>query len=121
VPRWLHRTTKQQLNSVSSASLPEPEVNYIFEPDYSAVSGQPVRYWLITGDVVSLADQPARDAIDAAIESARLDGLSDEVRTDDLIRAIAKTNLDLFNAERAARGASQITAIQYRANVRGNL
>ena len=64
---WLHRTTKQELRSVSSASLPEPQANYIENPDLSAVVGWPNRYWLVTGDVVSLVDQATRDSIDAAL------------------------------------------------------
>ena len=118
---WLHRTTKQYLTSTSPASLPEPKNRYIENPDISAVLGQPSRYWLITGNVVSLLNVTPRQVIDAAIEVARKDSLSNQVDTDDLLRAVSKTNLDLFNAERAARGASQITAVQYKANVRGNL
>ena len=64
---WVHRTTKQYLHSWSPASLPEPEVNYIENPDLSAVVGQPNRYWTITGDVIALMDQTQMDAVDLGI------------------------------------------------------
>jgi len=121
MPLFVHRTTFQVLPSTSPASLSEPIGNYVQDPDLSVVSGNPFKYWLLTGDIFSLVNQAARTAIDAAIEVARKDDLSNQVDTDDLLRAVSKTNLALFNQERAARGASQITPAQYKANVRGNL
>ena len=121
MPVWIHRTNKTVLRSVASADLPEAQANYIEEPDLSAVTGFPIKHWEIAGDVVSLADQATRDAIDAAELSAAKDALADEIDTNDLLRAVSITNLALFNQERAARGASQITPAQYKANVRGNL
>lgn len=121
MPLYIHRTTFKRLPSVASADLPEPEANYVRDPDESAIRGRPRRYWVLTGDVFTLMNRAARDTVDAAIEIARLDALSERIDTDDLIKAIAITNLQLFNAERAARGASTITAAQYKANVRGNL
>ena len=102
MPRWLHRTTKQVLNSVPSAELPEAQANYIEEPDLSAVVGQPSKYWTITGDVVSLLPQAERDAIDAAEDTAALDAIADEleqVRT--LTRAFAEVVLDEINTLRS--------------------
>lgn len=121
MPKWFHRTTRVQLRSVASADLPNPQSEYIEEPDYSAVEGQPVKYWEVAGDVISLADQATRDAIDLAENNVRKDSLADEVETNDLLRAIAETNLDLFNQLRAFHGLSAITPQQYKANVRGNL
>ena len=97
--RWVHRTTKQLLESVSPASLSEPQANYISEPDLSAVVGQPNRYWTITGDVISLMDQAARDAIDAADDATQLDAIADEltqIRT--ITRTFAEVVLDELNA-----------------------
>ena len=64
---YLHRTTKQYTTSVSPNDLQEPEVNYVVNPDLSAVEGFPSIYWIITGDVVTLMDQAARDTVDADI------------------------------------------------------
>lgn len=84
MPRWLHRTTKRVLNSVPLAELPEPRSSYIEEPDLTAVDGVPVKYWTISGDVVSEMTRAEKDAVDAAEEQARLDAA----------RAIAKADLD---------------------------
>lgn len=38
----------------------------IYQPDLTAVTGFDSKYWVITGDIVSLMDQATRDAVDAA-------------------------------------------------------
>lgn len=91
MPKWLHRTDIKILNSVPSADLPEPVANYIEEPDLSAVTGQPNKYWIITGDIVTLMDQAAMDVVDAAIEAAALQALRDE--------AISRIDLDITTRE----------------------
>lgn len=99
MPLWLHRTDKILLPSVASADLPEPQANYIEEPDLSAVSGFTSKYWLITGDIVSLLDAAARAAVDAAELSAQRDDLADEIDTaETYTRAFALVVLDEFNA-----------------------
>ena len=121
MPLFVHRTTFQELPSTSPASLSEPIGNYVQDPNMSAVTGRPKKYWSLTGDIFSMVDQVARDAIDLAEDEARKDSLADEIDTNELLKAIAQTNLDLFNQERLARGASEITPAQYKANVRSNL
>jgi len=99
MPAWLHRTDKELLTSVAAADLLEPIANYIEEPDLSVVTGQPVKYWLISGDIVSLADAATRAAIDAAELSAFRDTLADEIDTlDTYMRGFALVVLDEFNA-----------------------
>ena len=49
-----------------------PQVDWIWEPDLSAVVGFNSIYWDITGDVVSLVDQATRDARDAEIAAQAL-------------------------------------------------
>jgi len=71
MPNWVHRTTKQYQTSVSPASLVEPKANYIQDPDMSAVTGQPNKYWTITGDAVTLKSKAERNAVDATIEAQR--------------------------------------------------
>ena len=99
MPAWLHRTNKTLLRSVASADLPEAIANYIEEPDLSGVAGQPVKYWVVTGDVISLADASTRQAIDAALVSDARDALADEIDTvETFARAFALVMLDEFNA-----------------------
>ena len=70
MPTWIHRTDKRVLPSVAPADLPEPIGNYIEEPDLSALSGVPVKYWLITGDTVEEMNPAEKAAVDAAIAAA---------------------------------------------------
>lgn len=85
---YLHRTTKQYLQSWSPNDLPEPLANYIDDPDLSNVIGVPPRYWIITGDVISEMSQAEKDAVDAANLStardaaiqAEIDGLENVMR-----------------------------------------
>ena len=67
---YLHRTTKQYLQSWSPNDLPEPLANYIEEPDLSGVVGVSSQYWVITGDVITEMSQGEKDAVDAANLSA---------------------------------------------------
>ena len=71
---YLHRTTKQYLQSASPNDLPEPLANYIESPDLSAVEGVPNIYWVITGDDVTEMSQAQKDAVDAVILSNARDG-----------------------------------------------
>jgi hypothetical protein len=101
MPNWLNRNTKRYLKSASFDDLTDDPANYILEPDMSAVEGQPSKYWVITGDVVSLADQATRDAIDAQLLSDNRDRTADEF--DDLegiVRSFALVVLDEINVLR---------------------
>lgn len=95
---WLHRTTKQFLQSVSPNSLPEPTTNYIQEPDLSVVTGFPSKYWILTGNVISLMSQVQRDVVDAAERQASRDIAAQELDgLENLLRAFMLTVLDEFN------------------------
>ena len=119
---WIHRTTKQVLVSVSPASLPELRINYIEQPDLSAVAGQPVKYWVITGNVVSIADASTRTSIDAAEDSAGLDSIADELdQVQTIMRAFAEVVLDEFNNLRGQHSLPSRTLAQLKTAVRGKL
>ena len=60
----LNRTSKQYRASVNTPDFPVQD--WIINPDISAVVGFDRKYWIITGDSVTLMDQTARDALDAA-------------------------------------------------------
>ena len=64
----LNRTTKQ---FIPSANTPDfPVIDWIINPDLSAVGGFPSRYWIITGDIVTLMTPAERAAVDLAISDA---------------------------------------------------
>ncbi len=132
---WLIRATKEHIPRMSPRKM---EAHFggsfvggdgnaisnstaIYQPDLSAVSGFPRRYWVVTGDVVTLADQAARDAIDAALLSAARDVLVDEIDAPETYgRAFSLVVLDEFNARTikinailaAIAGASNLNALK---------
>ena len=92
----VNRTTKEYRTSVSTPDF--PTVDWIHNPDLSAVIAQPTKYWLIDGDVITLMDQAARDVVDAAELSSARDAISDQVdQVEDIVRALALTLLDELN------------------------
>lgn len=48
----LHRTTKEYRGSANTPDFPAQD--WVINPDMSAVAGQPVKYWAISGDTVTL-------------------------------------------------------------------
>lgn len=60
----LHKTTLEYKSRGVARNTSDP--NLIVNPDLSAVSGQPKKYWKISGDSVLLMSQSERDAVDAA-------------------------------------------------------
>lgn len=122
MPDYLHRTTFNKLHSVAPADLPEPIANYIEYPDYSVVDGWPIKYWTITGDVISLVDQAARDAIDAAELTARRDEIANDIdRVESYTRAFALVVLDEINILRAQHSLTARTIAQLKTAVRNKL
>jgi len=59
----LNRITKELRRSVHTPDF--PEVDWIYDPDLSAVEGFPSKHWIIAGNMVLLKDKAARDADDA--------------------------------------------------------
>lgn len=123
MPNYLHRTTKIYLTSVSPVSLPESSSNYIQDPDLSTVGFFPSRYWIITGDTVSLMDQTARDVVDAALATASKDGLAAQydLSHPNLTRALAEVMLDEFNVLRVRAGLNARTLSQLKTAIRSKL
>lgn len=94
----LNRTNKRLIRSVNTPDYPVAE--WIINPDMSAVEGQSKKYWVITGDVVTLADQSTRDAIDAALLSTQRDGTAAQVdQVEDVLRASLLSILDELNTK----------------------
>lgn len=65
----LNRTTKEYHPSANTPDF--PVADWIINPDLTAVAGEPRKYWIITGDVVSLASLAEQAIIDAAIDTTR--------------------------------------------------
>jgi len=88
----LNRTSKQYLKSVNTPDFPVSD--WIVDPDLSAVNSFPNKYWVISGDVVSLMDQAARSAVDAAELEAQITAEKteekDEFDTKRVLKAFAE-------------------------------
>lgn len=96
----LNRTTREFIRSVHEPDYPVEE--WIISPDLEAVTGFDSRYWVITGDVVSLMDQAQRAAVDAAtLEAQRDDLISQFGSVENILRAFMLIVLDEFNAHSA--------------------
>ncbi len=93
----LNRTTKAY---IASANTPDyPPAQWIIDPDMTAVVGYPSQYWIITGDVVTLMDQAARDQVDAAALNAQRDNTSAVLAEPEAYpRGYALVALDELNA-----------------------
>ena len=119
---FLHRTTKQYLVSTSPNSLPEPISNYIEDPDLSVVTGWSSIYWVITGDIVTLMNQAARDTVDADILTEQRDSVSNSIDTaESYERAFALVVMDEINILRAQHSLSDRTPAQLKVAVRAKL
>ena len=117
MPTVLHRTTKQL--KLSANETEHPLVDWIWSPDLSAVTGFANRYWIITGDAVTLMSQAARDALDAQILSDARDTVRDQLdAVEALERAFALVLLDELNAH-ADKMNAILTAIDNGANLAG--
>lgn len=92
----LHRINKTYLTSVNEPDYPIE--SWIWNPNISAVVGFNPRYWIITGDNVTLMNQSERNAVDAALlELARDDLVTQLTSIEDLNRSIILVLLDEFN------------------------
>lgn len=106
---WLNRTTKQLISNTSPGDMlrrfgapfdgsATSNAQWIYDPDLAAVAGFPSKYWIISGDTVSLMDAGQRATVDAAIVSAARDAIANEFDdVDDKMRALALSLLDVVN------------------------
>jgi hypothetical protein len=93
---------KQHIPSVNTGEF--SSVDWIINPDLSAVAGFDNIYWDIAGDTVLLVDAATRTARDAEIAAFELQAAMDEeklriadVSTERVLRAIVKLLVDELN------------------------
>ncbi len=102
-----------------------PQVDWIWNPDLSAVQGFNSIYWDITGDSVVLVDQATRDARDAELAAAALTNKRESLKarydTEDLLKAFADVMIDEINVLRQQHALSDRTAAQLRTALRNRL
>ena len=117
----LSRTTPARL--LHSVNTPDYDVaDWIINPDMGAVAGQPSKYWIITGDVVTLMDAAAQAAVDSTEQDAARDDVADELdQTEEILRAFALVVLDEINVLRALHVETPRTIAQLKNAVRSKL
>lgn len=119
----LNRVTKEFKGSAHTPNF-DP-ADWIINPDLSAVAGQPNKYWLINGDVVTLASPAERTVIDDALAATRAakDKEEEKNRFDNerVLKAFAELVLDQFNVLRAIEGLPDLTFAQLRTAIRDKI
>ena len=116
----LYRTTKEYRTSVNTPDF--PIIDWIIDPDVSAVAGWDTKYWVITGDLVTLMDQAARDAVDAQELSDARDNTADIFDSvESYERAFALVVLDEINTLRAQHSLAARTTAQMKTAIRNKL
>lgn len=122
----LNRATGQFLRSVNTPNF--DVADWIINPDLSAVTGQPVRYWVIdppASDTVRLATGGEQSTIDADIATATSDSqkttAKNEVDTERVVRALVELLPNEFNILRTEHGFSDRTEAQVNAALKANI
>ncbi len=111
----LNRVTKEYRVSVNEYL--HPVVDWIHNPNLSAVAGQPVKWWKIAGDLVSLMNAAEQAAVDAALAAAAVATNRAEAKDEvdgRILKAFAGIMLDEINLLRVKAGLAQRTADQLR-------
>lgn len=113
----IERTTLQLLNSVHTPDY--PVLNWIINPDLSAVNGQPKKYWKISGDSVLLMDASEQSAVDAT----ELDQGKDRQinQAENQTKAIFLWAFDVENRVRVLESRNAITKAQFKAGLKAAL
>jgi len=114
----LNRATKEL--KLSANTVEHPVAQWIINPDLSAVTGQPSRYWTITGDAITLMSQAERDAVDTTVLSnsrdTRVDSAIDDLESD--LRQVVKLMLSEINILRAQHALPDRTLAQLKNQLR---
>lgn len=123
MPNYVHRTTKQYLQSWSPNDLLEPLANYIENPDLSNVVGVSSIYWIVTGDVITEMSQAEKDVVDIAILSDARDAAIESGidNLESVVRQLTKLTVDELNILRQQHGLADRTLTQVRAQLRDDL
>ncbi len=122
----LNRTTGQFIQSVNTPNF--DIADWIINPDLSAVTGQPVKYWVIdppASDTVRLATGGEQSTIDTDIATATSDSqkatAKNQVDVERVVRAIVELLPNEFNILRSLHSLPDRTAAQVNAALKANI
>lgn len=121
-----HRTDGRFLASVHTPNY--DAANWIINPDLSAVTNEPVRYWIIDppgSDTIRAATAAEKLSIDAAIASDRDDaekaGAKNQVDVERVVRALVDMLPGEFNILRSLHSLADRTPAQLRAALKAHI
>jgi len=100
----IHRTTLDYLTSVNTPEY--PETDWIINPDVSAVTDVPRKYWKLDGDRVIEMTQSEKDAVDAQELQNRIDAVKElgDAGLKDVMTALIKIiNLRLSSGQKITK------------------
>jgi hypothetical protein len=119
----LNRATKEFKASVHTPNF--SSVEWIINPDLSVVQGQPKKYWMINGDVVTLASPAEQTVIDDAFAATQAARAKEEEKNrfdnERLLKAFAELVMDQFNVLRSIEGLPDLTFAQLRTAIRDKI
>ena len=120
----LNRDTLQYRRSVNTPDFPDPP--WLEVPRDTAnealLLSVPVRYLVLTGDVLAEMDASAKAAVDAAALIVQRDSAVAQLeQQEDIIRAFMLIVLDEVNTLRVAAGLAERTETQLRTAIRNRL
>lgn len=119
----LNRVTKQFISSGNTPDYPISE--WIINPDISSVKDFNRKYWIISGDIVSLMTQEQRDSVDtqqlADFTANEKTEQKTRVDVDRLIVAVVKVFTDEINVIRESAGAGTRTYSYMKTKIKGEI
>ena len=115
----LHRISKAFKRSVNTPDFPSGD--WIINPDLTSVQGRPSKYWAISGDVISLMNNPERDAVDALENASIKDSIVNRFDVEDIPRLVAEAILSEINLLRAEHGLALRTKNQLKTFIRSKI
>jgi hypothetical protein len=116
-----------------SVHTPDFDVaDWAINPDVSAVGGNPVKYWFLTGatnaegdEIIDVVDAATQAIIDAALAAAQLTAFRDAAKTEfdakRVLKAFAELLVDEFNVLRTIEGLPDRTFAQLRTAIRNKI
>jgi len=127
----INRTTYEYLESVNTPDY--SEVDWLHDPDVSALESVERKYWKVVDDEVLEMSQAEKDAVDAAIYAAQLAAAVSEAK--DLVdaaqkwkgvferayRALVMVTLSEINILRVEAGLSERTVAQVKAAIKAQI
>jgi hypothetical protein len=111
-----NRTTNQLIQSVNTPDY--PVLDWIINPDLSALSNVPQKYWKVVGDAVIEMSAAEKTAVDAALLAVRRDQIEAKT-TDEVFKAVLAALVKVVNLRLSV--GNKITVAELRTAIRAEI